>query len=79
MRTIAVFEDTIGVAKCKGCGAEITWAVIVKSGKKMCFTGQPAPEETTRLEPSGRFVQHIDFDKNHWATCAMKDQFKRKP
>ena len=76
-RMIAVFADTKGRAPCRGCGASITWAEVVKSGKRMCFTGAPVALRTEHTEDR-RLVEYLPFEDNHWAMCPNAPQFKTK-
>jgi len=76
-RTIAVFADTRGRASCRGCHRPITWATVVKSGKKMPFTGDPVALHTETID--GRRVEYLDFAANHWGTCPKAPAFKRRP
>jgi hypothetical protein len=75
-KTIFVYSDTRGTAKCRGCGASITWAQVVKSGKRMCFDGDPVALRT-RHDDSRRLIEELDLDTNHWATCPDAKTFKR--
>jgi hypothetical protein len=75
-RTIAVYGATRARAHCSGCRAAITWAVVVKSGKRMCFDGDPPPLRIER-DDAGRLVQVLELDRNHWATCPKADTFRR--
>lgn len=77
VKVIEVFADTRGQAICRGCGAPIEWAEIVKSGKKMCFDGQILAL-TTRHDPATqRLIERVDQATNHWATCPKAKDFKR--
>lgn len=75
-RTIEVYADTKGRARCSGptCGALLTWAEVVKSGKKMCFTGDPVPR-SSRHSPDHRLIEALPFAENHWATCPDRRAF----
>lgn len=86
VKTIAVYADTRGRGTCRGCGAAMTWAEVVASGKRMPFTGDPVAlrSENERANESallgftgGRVIEHLAFDENHWAICPARDQFKR--
>lgn len=78
-RTIEIWADTKGRARCTGrtCGQMLTWAEIVKSGKKMCFTGDPRPLRTEKDFLTGRTIEALPFDANHWATCPDRRSFGR--
>jgi hypothetical protein len=77
-KTIAVYADTRGVAVCRGrtCRQSITWAEVVGSGKRMCFTGEPVPLRTEQ-DAAGRLIEVLAFDDNHWATCPDRETFRR--
>jgi hypothetical protein len=79
-KTIDVWHDTISTPRpCNGptCPSKIVWAVVAASGRKMCFTH---PTEPIKINAWGghRAVAEMPFDRNHWATCPDKQQFKRK-
>lgn len=78
MRTIEIYADTRGVSACTGrtCGQRILWATVVKSGRKMCFSDPGAVALATRHEEAtGRLVEVLDLDGNHWATCSDRQTF----
>lgn len=86
VKTIAVYADTRGRGTCRGCGAAMTWAEVVASGKRMPFTGDPVPLRTENQCAAeinllgftgGRVIDHLAFDDNHWASCQARDQFKK--
>lgn len=76
-RTLAVYADTKGPGRCRGCGAAITWAEIVDSGKRMCFTGQPVALRTEH-SLDRRLIEHLPFEDNHWAACPDRQRFAAK-
>lgn len=76
-KTLAVYADTRGFGTCRGCGARITWAEVVTSGRRMPFTGAPVALRTEHTDDR-RLVEHLDFADNHWAACPQRDQFKRR-
>lgn len=75
-RTIEVFSDSVGRAECRSCRAAISWAEIVKSGKKMCFDGEIVALRTFHNEDH-RLVLVVAFDTNHWRTCPNAKDHKR--
>lgn len=80
MKTIQIFADTRGRARCTAatCRADIEWAVIVGSGKKMCFD-LPIVVLSTHVDPATRRrVEVVDLATNHWASCPARDQFRSK-
>lgn len=76
LKTIEIYADTRGPGVCRGCGARIEWAEVVKSGKRMCFTGEIVAL-TTRRNDDKRLIETVDFDTNHWADCPKAKDFKR--
>lgn len=93
-RTLAVYADTRGRGTCRGCGAAITWAEVVASGKRMPFTGDPVPLRTENERANlsdicagpetplgftgGRVIEHLPFEDNHWAACPQRQRFAAK-
>lgn len=80
MKTIQIFADTRGRARCTAasCRADIEWATIVGSGKKMCFQA-PIVALSTHHDPgTRRLVEVVELATNHWANCPAKDQFRSK-
>jgi hypothetical protein len=75
MKTMEIYADTRGPGVCRGCHAPIEWATVVKSGKKMCFTGEIVAL-STRHNDDRRLIEAVDFDTNHWAACPARDQFR---
>lgn len=69
-KTIEIFADTRGRGTCRGpnCRAAITWAETI-AGKKMPLTGDPVALSTRHDPATGRLVEAIDYDANHWSTC----------
>lgn len=78
-RTIEVYDDTKSTRRCSGptCGATLTWYTVVKSGRPMCFTGDPVAL-TSRHDDDRRLILALPFDENHWATCSDAASFKRR-
>lgn len=77
-RTIEVYHDTLGPGICRGCHAGITWAEIVTTGKRMCFTGRPVALRTRHEDSTRRLIDAYDFDDNHWRACPNAGDFKRR-
>lgn len=85
-RTIEVWADTLGGPQpCKDhrCDAKLIWAIVVKSGARMCFTAPAVPlrerPATAADNPTtaGRIVAVMDFADNHWSICPGARDFKR--
>ena len=80
-KTIEIYADTRGVSRCTGptCGQKILWAQVVKSGKKMCFNDIELVALSTRREmATGRLIESVDLDANHWATCSDVNRFGQR-
>lgn len=77
-RTTWVYADTVGTARCRDdrCQARITWAEIVTSGKRMCFTGELVALRTD--DRDGRQIWEVSLDDNHWKDCPGAKEFKRR-
>jgi hypothetical protein len=80
MKTIEIYADTRGKGTCRGCHAAITWGEVVKTGKKMCFTGEPVALRTWHSDDllGRRLIEIIDLDENHWRACVSVDSFRRR-
>lgn len=78
-KTATVFADEINKARCTGpsCGAAVTWAKFVKSGKKCPFDELVILRSGTD-EASGRPTHVIDLERSHYATCPDADRFRTK-
>jgi hypothetical protein len=74
-RTTDIWADSRGGGICKGCGAPLTWAEIVKSGKRMPFE-QGLVALRTRHE-AGRLIEEVDLADNHWAKCPKQAMFRK--
>jgi hypothetical protein len=75
-KMIAVWHDTRGRARCKGCDARIEWAEVIASGKRMCFDNDILVYQS--FDRDGRQVDVVDLTRNHWATCPLREQFRRR-
>jgi hypothetical protein len=79
-----VFADKLGAGQCKAstCGASITWAEFVKSGKKCPFDGELVGLRTGRDAATGRPTMLVNLETSHYATCPEARNFSqpgRKP
>lgn len=77
-RTIEIYADTRGFARCRGCGAAIEWAEIVATGKKMCFDTAIVALATRHSPQTNRLIEVVDLETNHWASCPDAAKFKRR-
>ena len=77
-RTILVWHDTRGRARCKGCDARIEWGEVVASGRRMCFDGDIFVFQSYVDQATQRRVDVVDLTRNHWATCPLREQFRRR-
>jgi hypothetical protein len=74
--TIDVYSDTRQAGRCKGCDADLTFAEVVKSGKRMPFNGVPVAL-LTRHDEAHRLIETLDLNDNHWASCPNAGDFRR--
>lgn len=77
MPTTDIYADTRSRGRCRhaSCNAALTWAEIVKTGKKMPFNGEPVALRTRH--EGGRLVEEVDLDDNHWKDCPGQNGFRR--
>lgn len=81
LHDIDIYADTVTYAVCRGrtCHKTLTWATIVATGKKMCFTGKiDAVGALKRGTENGRPTWTLPLERNHWKDCADSADFKRK-
>lgn len=76
MKTTEIFAETRNAAKCRGCGASIVFAQVVKSGRSMPFES-PLVALTTRLDDGQRLIEAVDLGASHFAHCAQADRFRK--
>lgn len=76
-RTTEIWEASRESGTCRGCGAPITWAKVVKSKKWMPFTGRVDPIRQYQHD-SGRMIDVVDLTRSHFATCPAADTFRKK-
>lgn len=72
---IRVLAEGHNGARCRGCGAAITWFTTV-SGRAMPFTGVPVIERHEQ-DADGRRVLFLRSSAAHWATCPQADRFRK--
>jgi hypothetical protein len=58
-------------AACSGCGKPIYWLTSRKTGKRMPFDALDV-----MMDDEGHVG--VDLSKNHWATCPLAPQFRKK-
>lgn len=79
VKTIEIWADTKSNARCRdsSCGAKITWAEIVKSGRKMPFNGHDLVALRTRHdEQTRRLIEIVELD-SHFSTCSNPKVFRK--
>ncbi len=78
-KTATVFADEVSESRCTGrsCGAAVTWAKFVKSGKKCPFDELVILRSGTD-QATGRPTHVIDLERSHYATCPDADRFRTK-
>ena len=66
------------MSKCRGCGAEITWA-FTTNGKRIPLNEPSEPRFILRFAPDGQ-PQAIGMATfiSHFATCPKADEFRHK-
>ena len=79
MANTRVFADTVTPGHCRDsrCGAAITFATNVKTGKVMPYDGELVALSTERDESSGRQVWVVDLSTSHFASCPAAQRFRR--
>lgn len=87
-KTIDVWADTLSLPqKCADpdCKDMLVWAVVVKTGAKMCFTVPVTEIRRYECVPFDappqampREVAVMPFARNHWSVCPGRDKFRRK-
>ena len=77
LRTIEIWDDTRGQAHCRGCNKVIIWSTVVASGRRMCFDNLVVLSEFTHPD-NRRRVLVVDLRTNHWATCPLRESFRRR-
>ncbi len=82
MAMIQIYADSKARAQCRSCAAAITWAEVVKSGKRMPFDGEIVAVRTqgSILEGEGRLIEHVDttITKSHFETCPHAADWRRR-
>lgn len=78
-KTTRVWADTVQPARCRDpkCGASITFATNVKSGKAMPFDGELVALATERDAATGRQIWTVDLSTSHFASCIAAGRFRR--
>jgi hypothetical protein len=81
-KDIEIYADTVKYNACRGrgCGKMLTWAVVVKSGAHMCFTGKIEANGALKVATSagGRPTWTLPLERNHWKDCPDRDRFRKK-
>jgi hypothetical protein len=77
MLTTEIWRHTRSSGTCRGCGAAITWAEVVKTHKWMPFTGTPLSLRVHETE-DGRTIEVVDLGQSHFATCPDAEKFRKK-
>jgi hypothetical protein len=71
--------------KCTGCGADVVWVRMQKSGKWMILDAKAkqmvrlVENEQTRAMGGGRpLAEVVKVYESHWVTCPVADKFRGK-
>jgi hypothetical protein len=80
MAILKIYADSKGPGKCRSCGASITWAEMVSSGKRMPFDGEIVAVKTEQPGIGERQIEHVDTTVNlsHFATCPDSEKWRRR-
>lgn len=76
MKSCEIFADSRAHATCRGCGAPIVFAQVVKSGKQMPFD-RPLVALRTRHDDGHRLIEEVDLGESHFASCKNADRFRK--
>lgn len=75
------------MSTCSGCGAEITWVVVAKSGKRMPLDPDPVPlgnvaflTDTTVevVMKGGGLLEDRPLYVSHFSTCTDPTRFRKQ-
>jgi hypothetical protein len=77
MKPIEIYADSRWFGTCRSCGAEIEWAVIAASDKRMPFN---RPIVLEPMLDTGANIVRVDMVRttSHFATCTDATRW-RKP
>jgi len=82
MSEIAIYADSKGRGRCRSCGADVEWAEVVSSGKRMPFDPPIVAVRTqgSILEGEGRVIEIVEttVTTSHFASCPQAEQWRRK-
>jgi hypothetical protein len=80
MSLIDIWAKSKGPGKCRSCGAVITWAEVVKSGKRMPFDGEIVSVKTSHHPETAEPIETVDttITKSHFASCTEPDKWRKK-
>lgn len=62
---------------CRSCGAPMTMAQVVASGKWMPFDADPVALKTSQDTTTGRLVEHLDPADVHFRSCPKASEHRR--
>lgn len=79
MAWIEIWRDSKGAGTCRSCHAEIEWAEVVKSGRRMPFDGRIVAVLTKRDPATGRQIEVVDtaVTTSHFASCPQRDKWRK--
>lgn len=79
-RLIRVWADTVRKGTCRSekCGASITFAQTVNTGKHMPFDGELVALATEHEPETRRVIYSVDFETSHFRTCPDANRFSAR-
>jgi len=72
------------IKKCTGCGADVVWVRMQKSGKWMILDAKAkqmvrlVENDQTRAMGGGPLAEVVKVYESHWVTCPVADKFRGK-
>lgn len=80
MALIDIYQDSRGKGRCRSCGADVEWAEVVKSGKRIPFDGEIVTVRTQGGILESRIVETVDtgVTSSHFETCPQAKDWRRR-
>lgn len=74
---VPVWSRSRFAATCKACGAPMTMAQLVASGKWMPFDADPVALKTSQDPATHNLIEHLDEADVHFRSCPQAGRFRR--
>lgn len=75
---VLVWSRSRRPAKCRSCGAPLTFVQVAASGKWIPFDADPVALRTS-LDPSTHnLIEHLDAADVHFRSCPQATSFRRR-